>query len=119
MPGRAPSITGSTRLAAVIGSPVRHSRSPSLANAAFGAAGLDWAMVAFEVAEGRAGEALLAVRALDLGGLMVTMPHKAAVIPHLDEVTPTAAALGAVNSISWVEGALVGHNTDGHGLVRS
>ena len=50
---------------------------------------------------------------------MVTMPHKAAVIPHLDEVTPTAAALGAVNSISWVEGALVGHNTDGHGLVRS
>jgi shikimate dehydrogenase len=112
-------ITGRTRLAAVIGSPVRHSRSPVLANAAFSAAGLDWAMVAFEVAEGAVADAIAAVRTLDIGGLMVTMPHKAAVLPHLDDITPTAAALGAVNSISWVDGALVGHNTDGHGLVRS
>ncbi len=114
-----PSITGRTRLAAVIGSPVRHSRSPALANAAFEASGLDWVMVAFEVAEGGAGEAIAAVRALDIGGLMVTMPHKAAVIPHLDGLTPAAEALGAVNSISWVDGELVGHNTDGAGLVRS
>lgn len=112
-------LTGSTRLAAVIGRPVRHSRSPALANAAFAAAGLDWAMAAFDVAEANAGEAIAAVRALDLGGLMVTMPLKAAVMPYLDEVTSTAAALGAVNSISWVDGVLVGHNTDGHGLVRS
>ena len=114
-----PRITGQTRLAAVIGSPVRHSRSPVLANAAFAAAGLDWTMVAFEVAEGRAGDAIDAVRALDIGGLMVTMPHKAAVMPHLDSVTAVASTLGAVNSISWVDGALVGHNTDGEGLVRS
>lgn len=112
-------VTGSTRLAAVIGSPVRHSRSPVLANAAFASAGLDWVMVAFEVVEGRAAEAISAARALDLGGLMVTMPHKAAVIASLDDLTPAARALGAVNSISWVDGALVGHNTDGEGLVRS
>lgn len=112
-------ITGQTRLAAVIGSPVRHSRSPILANAAFAAAGIDWTMVAFEVAEGQAGHAIAAVRALGIGGLMVTMPHKAAVIPHLDRITPVAATLGAVNSISWVDGELVGHNTDGEGLVRS
>lgn len=114
-----PLVTGRTRLAAVIGSPVRHSRSPMLANAAFAASGLDWVMVAFQVEDGAAGEAIAAVRTLDIGGLMVTMPHKAAVIPHLDSVTPTADALGAVNSISWVDGALVGHNTDGQGLVRS
>ncbi|MBK6856791.1 MAG: shikimate dehydrogenase [Microthrixaceae bacterium] len=111
--------SGSTRLAAVIGSPVRHSRSPALANAAFRAAGLDWAMVAFDVPDGGAEGAVAAVRALHLGGLMVTMPHKAAVIPALDSLTPAAQALGAVNSISWVGGTLVGHNTDGEGLVRS
>ena len=112
-------IRGSTRLAAVIGSPVRHSRSPVLANAAFADLGLDWAMVALEVAEGDAVAAIEAVRVLGLGGLMVTMPHKAAVIPALDSLTPAAQALGAVNSISWDGDALVGHNTDGEGLVAS
>ncbi|MEO6628670.1 MAG: shikimate dehydrogenase, partial [Aquihabitans sp.] len=52
-------------------------------------------------------------------GLMVTMPHKAAVIPALDRLTPAAVALGAVNSISWDGPELVGHNTDGAGLVAS
>jgi shikimate dehydrogenase len=111
--------SGATRLAAVIGHPVRHSRSPALANAAFRAAGLDWTMVAFDVAEGDAEAAIAAARTLSIGGLMVTMPHKAAVIPALDALTPAARALGAVNSISWVDGALVGHNTDGEGLVGS
>jgi shikimate dehydrogenase len=115
----ASAISGSTRVAAVIGHPVRHSRSPALANAAFAAAGLDWVLAALDVAEGDAEAAVAAVRALGLGGLMVTMPHKAAVIPALDDLTPTARTLGAVNSISWVDGALVGHNTDGAGLVRS
>jgi len=113
------SPAGSTRLAAVIGHPVHHSRSPRLADAAFRAAGLDWTMVAFDVAEGAAAEAVAAVRVLGIGGLMVTMPHKAAVIGALDSLTPAAQALGAVNSISWVGDELVGHNTDGEGLVAS
>jgi shikimate dehydrogenase len=50
---------------------------------------------------------------------MVTMPHKADVIPALDRLTPAAAALGAVNSVAWVGGDLVGDNTDGPGLVAS
>ena len=112
-------LRGSTRLAAVIGSPVRHSRSPLLANAAFQAAGLDWAFVAFEVAPGKAGEAVAAMRTLGLGGLMVTMPHKADVMAHLDRLTPAAEALGAVNSIAWEGDELVGDNTDGPGLVAS
>lgn len=110
---------GSTRIAAVIGSPVRHSRSPQIANAAFAAAGVDWSMVAFEVAQGAAGAAVDAVRSLGLGGLMVTMPHKADIIGALDRVTPEAAALDAVNSVAWVDGELVGDNTDGAGLVAS
>ncbi len=112
-------LLGTTRVAAVIGSPVRHSRSPLLANAAFLAAGLDWAMVALEVAPGAAPAAIDATRTLGLGGLMVTMPHKADVIPALDRLTPAAAALAAVNSVAWEGDDLVGDNTDGPGLVAS
>lgn len=114
-----PPVSGTTRLAAVIGDPVRHSRSPRLANAAFAAAGLDWLMVALTVAEGDGAAAVDAARVLGLGGLMVTMPHKAAVIPALDDLTPAARALGAVNSIAWEGDRLVGDNTDGPGLVDS
>lgn len=114
-----PPVTGSTRLAAVIGSPVRHSRSPVLANAAFAAAGLDWVLVALEVAPGRGAAAVDAARTLGIDGLMVTMPHKHDVVGALDRLTPAAAALGAVNSIAREDGALVGDNTDGPGLVAS
>ena len=69
---RRPPISGETRLAAVIGMPVRHSLSPTLLNAAFVEAGLDWHFMALEVAEGQSGEALDAVRALGLAGLSVT-----------------------------------------------
>jgi shikimate dehydrogenase len=112
-------LTGATRIAAVIGAPVRHSRSPAIVNAAFAAAGLDWAFVAFEVSEGQAADAVHAVRTLGLGGLSVTMPHKEAVMAALDRCSPDALALQAVNCVAWEDGQLVGHNTDGEGLVRS
>ena len=110
-------LRGSTRLAAVIGSPVRHSRSPILVNAAFASAGLDWAYVALEVAAGDAARAVDAMRVLGLGGLSVTMPHKHDVIAGLDRLSPEAAALDAVNCIAWEGDELVGHNTDGGGLL--
>ena len=110
-------ITGTTRLAAVIGSPVRHSRSPKLVNAAFAAAGLDWAFVALEVGPGDGAAAVRAMRTLGLGGLSVTMPHKQAVIASLDRLSSDAAALEAVNCIAWDGDELVGHNTDGAGLI--
>ncbi len=112
-------LRGTTRIAAVVGSPVSHSRSPLLANAAFAADGLDWAMVAFEVAPGAAGDAVVAMRTLGLGGLMVTMPHKTDIAAVLDRLTPAATALGAVNSVAWEGSELVGDNTDGPGLVTS
>jgi shikimate dehydrogenase len=74
-------ITGTSRVAGVIGDPVRHSRSPAIHNAAFAAAGLDWVYVAFEVGEGEVPSALAGMRALGLAGLNVTMPHKQALTP--------------------------------------
>ncbi len=111
--------TGSTRLAAVIGSPVRHSRSPAIHNAAYRALGLDRLFVAFEVPEGGAPEALDAVRTLGIDALSVTMPHKEAVCEHVDSLEDDAAILGAVNCVINDEGTLRGHNTDGEGFLRS
>lgn len=110
-------LTGHTRAAGVIGSPIRHSLSPAIFNAAFAAAGLDWAYLAFEVPEGAAGLAMAGVRALGLEGLSVTMPHKAAVIEGLDALSRDADALGAVNCISRRGVLLHGDNTDGAGLL--
>ncbi len=111
-------IDATTRVAAVIGDPIGHSLSPRIHNAAFAAARLDWVYVAFPVQEGDGGAAVRAMRSLGLGGLSVTMPHKAAVIAELDAVEDDAAALGAVNCI-YREGArLVGANTDGVGFVE-
>lgn len=110
-------ITAATRAAGVIGDPVRHSLSPTIFNAAFTASGLDWAYLAFDVPEGAAGLAMAGVRALGLEGVSVTMPHKAAVLDALDELTDDAAALGAVNCVARRGTELVGHNTDGPGLV--
>ncbi len=109
----------STRLAGVIGDPVRHSLSPAIHNAAFRATGLDWVYLAFEVPAGEAAAAVAAMRALGLEGLNVTMPHKAGVAQAVDRLSPVAAELGAVNTVVREGAALIGHNTDGDGLVAS
>ena len=114
--GRSP-VSGETRLAAVIGDPVRHSLSPCLMNAAFAETGLDWTCVAMEVPEGQASGALDGMRAMGIGGLSVTMPHKAAVASGVDDLTSGARALGAVNCIVPDGDRLVGHNTDGAGFL--
>ena len=110
-------VSGETRLAAVIGDPVRHSLSPCLMNAAFAETGLDWTCVAMEVPEGQASGALDGMRAMGIGGLSVTMPHKAAVASGVDDLTSGARALGAVNCIVPDGDRLVGHNTDGAGFL--
>ncbi len=107
------------RLAAVIGTPVAHSLSPAIHRAAFIAAGVDWSYVAFDVADGRAEDALAAMRTLGIAGLSVTMPHKEAVARAVDRLDPAAQALGTVNTVSWDGDDLVGSSTDGAGFVAS
>ena len=111
--------TGITRIAAVIGDPVRHSLSPRLHNAGFAALGLDWFYVACPVAKGQAAQAIEAMRTLGIEGLSVTMPHKKSVAVAVDDLSPTAAKLGAVNCVRRDGDRLVGENTDGIGFVDS
>jgi shikimate dehydrogenase len=113
-------ITGRTRVAAVIGHPVRHSRSPAIHNAAFAATGLDWVYVACDVAPGRGGDAVRAAATLGLAGLNVTMPHKTDAAAACDDLTPAAAALRSVNTVVVRDdGTVLGDSTDGEGFLRS
>ena len=109
----------STQLAAVIGSPVRHSLSPAIHNAAFAATGLDWAYLAFDVDEAAVGAALAGSRALGLRGLSVTMPLKEAVARTVDRLSDRARILGAVNTVVVRPSGLVGDNTDGPGFMAA
>jgi shikimate dehydrogenase len=106
-------------VAALIGSPVGHSLSPAIHQAAFDAAGVDWRYVAFDVPVGRADEALAAMRLLGIAGLSVTTPHKEQVAAAVDGLAPAAAALRSVNTVACEEGRLVGHSTDGQGFVSA
>ena len=115
--GRPAGLSGHTRLAVVIGDPVRHSLSPAIHNAAFAALGMDWVFLACPVPEGKVPEALAGAVALGIEGLSVTMPHKAAVAGAVDELSPTASLLGAVNCVARDGERLVGHSTDGDGFV--
>ncbi|MGB0112512.1 MAG: hypothetical protein WBP59_04785, partial [Ilumatobacteraceae bacterium] len=107
------------RLAALIGSPVEHSLSPTIHQAAFDAASLDWTYVAFDVAPGRATDAIAAMRVLGISGLSVTMPHKREVFDAVDRLEPAARALQSVNTVTWEDDELVGSSTDGAGFVSS
>lgn len=116
-------ITGATRVAGVIGSPVRHSLSPALHNAAFAHRGVDAVYAAFEVPPGGAVAALEAMETLGLLGLSVTMPHKDDMWEALrtrGRLDPHAAALRTVNTVARdADGVLIGASTDGPGLVAS
>jgi shikimate dehydrogenase len=112
-------IGAATRLAAVIGDPVRHSLSPTIHNAGFRAVDLDWCYLAFEVPAGGGAAAIEAMRALGIDGLSVTMPQKAEVAAAVDRLSPAAEALGAVNTVVRQGSVLVGENTDGDGFVNA
>lgn len=103
----------------LIGYPLGHSVSPAMHNAAFKELGLDWEYAPFEVDPKDLAEALSGMRALHIAGFNVTVPHKEAVIPLLDEVTELARVIGAVNTVINREGRLTGYNTDGAGFLES
>ncbi|KUK83284.1 MAG: Shikimate dehydrogenase [Pelotomaculum thermopropionicum] len=112
-------ISGRTGVCGIIGCPVEHSFSPAMHNAAFTALGLDFVYVPFQVSPRLLPAAVTAVRALGLVGVNVTVPHKQAVLPFLDELSEAARLAGAVNTIVNRSGWLYGDNTDGKGFLRS
>jgi len=113
-------ISGTTKLAGVIGKPLAHTLSPAMHNAVYGALRLDWVYVPFEVAdEIGLRRFVAAVRSLPFVGFNVTMPYKQAVIELVDEVAKAAHMAGAVNAVHCVDGRLVGYNTDGRGLMEA
>ncbi len=109
-------INGSTPLYGLIGSPVAHSISPQLHNGYLKAANLSGIYLAFEVQPEKLSQAIAGFRAIGIGGLNVTSPHKERVIAYLDEIRGDAALLGSVNTIRWEEGRLIGFNTDTVGI---
>jgi len=122
-------MDGETTLVGVMGWPIAHSLSPAMHNAAFKALEMNWAYVPMPVRPGEVGAAVAGLRALGFRGCNVTVPHKEAVIPHLDYLPPRVARFGAVNTLIYdrdapSEGAaqsctLTGENTDVQGFVRA
>ena len=113
------SITGKTRVCGVIGDPIEHSLSPIMQTAAFEALNLDYVFLAFKVKPARVEDAVNGMRALNIRGLNVTMPHKSKVINFLDRVDLSAQIVNSVNTILNKESLLFGFNTDGVGALRA
>jgi shikimate dehydrogenase len=110
-------IDSRTRLYGVMGDPVGHSLSPAMHNAAFGQTGHEGVYLAFHVTD-LAG-AVQGIRALNIHGVSVTLPHKVAVMDLLDEVAPAARRIGAVNTIVNEAGRLCGFNSDSPGALAA
>ena len=112
-------ISGHTQLLALLGSPVGHSASPAMYNYSFEKLGLDYAYVAFDVKEEGMEQAIEAMKLFNMRGCNVTMPGKNIAAKFMDELSPAAELIGAVNTIVNDNGHLTGHNTDGVGFVRN
>ena len=108
-----------TLLAGIFGYPIRHSISPAMHNAAFQHIGVDAVYEAWETAPDDLAEGVAALRGENYLGANVTVPHKQAVMKHLDEIDDLATRIGAVNTIVNRSGRLVGSNTDALGFINS
>ena len=105
-------------LVACFGQPVAENPTGAMQEAAFRAAGLDWRYLTIEVPPARLAEAVLGTVAMGFRGFNLTIPHKVAVIPLLDELSQAAKIIGAVNTVRIDGGRLIGDNTDGKGFLR-
>ncbi|OGO43835.1 MAG: shikimate dehydrogenase [Chloroflexi bacterium RBG_16_58_8] len=112
-------ISGKTQICALIGDPVEHSMSPAMHNAAYQALGLDYVYIPFRVKARELEQAVRGLRALNVRGFNVTMPHKVTIIPLLNSLDPLAEKIGAVNTVVNDGGDLKGYNTDGEGFLRA
>lgn len=112
-------ITGHTRLTALLGSPVAHSISPLMHNEAFQLLDLDYTYLCFEVNEETLPAAVDGLKACGIRGFNLTMPNKNKIVELLDELSPAARLIGAVNTVVNDDGHLIGYNTDGVGYMQA
>jgi shikimate dehydrogenase len=112
-------ITGQTRIVGIFGDPITHTRSPAMQNAAFRVCDLPYAYVPFLVRPADLSHAVRSIRALNLTGVNVTVPHKEHIIRYLDTLSDEAEQCGAVNTVVNRDGILFGDNTDGRGFLAS
>ena len=112
-------ISGKTKICGLIGDPVEHTMSPVMHNAAFDKLGLDYAYLPFRVSPEELPQAVSGLKALNATGFNVTIPHKVAVMPLLDELDPLAEKIGAVNTVVNNNGMLRGYNTDASGFLQA
>ena len=112
-------INAATRLCAVFGSPIKHSASPAMHNAAFAQLGLNWRYVACEVDPKKLRAAIAGARAMNLAGLNLTVPHKLLAVKMVDALDASAKKWGAVNTIKFENGRAIGCNTDAEAIVTS
>lgn len=109
-------ISGKTAICGIIGDPIEHTVSPAMHNAAFGHLGLDFVYVPFKVKSEDLELAIRGIKALNIRGLNVTIPHKVAVMPFLNEIDTLSEKIGSVNTIVNRDGELKGYNTDASGF---
>ncbi len=113
------SISGKTKVCGVIGDPIEHTLSPIMHNAAFNALNLDYVFLAFKVKPTEVENAINGMRALNIRGLNVTMPHKTPVLKYLDRTDLSAQIINSVNTILNRDNKLFGFNTDGVGALKA
>jgi shikimate dehydrogenase len=112
-------VTGHTRIVGIFGDPIAHTRSPAMQNAAFRALKLPHVYVPFLVHPPDLAKAVQAIRAYNLIGVNVTVPHKERIVRYLDSLSAEAELCGAVNTVVNHDGVLFGDNTDGRGFLVS
>lgn len=112
-------ITGHTKLTGLLGSPVTHSISPLMHNESFRMLGLDYVYLCFDVPEDNLETVFNGLKKLNIAGFNCTMPDKTRICQLVDELSPAASMIGAVNTVVNDNGKFIGHNTDGIGYMQS
>lgn len=112
-------VTAKYELIGLMAYPIRHSLSPEMQNKALEEVGLPYTYMAFEVDNSTFGKAIEGLKALKMRGTGVSMPNKQLACQYVDELTPAAKLVGAINTIVNDNGFLRGYNTDGTGHIRA
>jgi shikimate dehydrogenase len=112
-------IDGHSKIYALLGHPVEHTASCSMHNTAFEALGINACYIALDVEARYLKEALASIKALNIAGVNVTIPHKQTCMKYLDKIDTQAKKIGAVNTIINRKGKLIGYNTDADGFIDS